>query len=454
MITKELPYQKNSAAIFEQLKPLSHPIFLDSGGLGRFDILAAAPEVTITVNHQITTVTDRQGQQKLNTDPFEATLTQLKRYNPPKKITTNEDLPFRVGAIGYMGYDISKQLEKLPNTAQSDIQIPQAVIGIYHWSIVVDHEKRKLFLNALDEDTLSSLEWLIARLTSSLLEPQKSKTFSVTPFTSNLTHEQYAQKFQTIKKHIVEGDTYQINFAQRFRAEYSGDPWQGYLALRKTHPAPFSGFFLTSDGAILCCSPERFLKVVDQAVETKPIKGTTPRFNDPIKDKQSADKLINSQKDQAENLMIVDLMRNDLSKVCQPGSVLTPQICALESFSNVHHLVSTVKGQLKPNHHAMTLFKNCFPGGSITGAPKVSAMKIIDAIEPHHRSVYCGSLFYADISGSFDSNIAIRTMICDQQFVYCYGGGGIVYDSVCDKEYEETFAKVGKMLQTLDQFIC
>ena len=196
-------------------------------------------------------------------------------------------------------------------------------------------------------------------------------------------------------------------------------------------------------------SPERFLKVSARHVETKPIKGTMPRYQDKIKDQESAKTLLNSTKDRAENLMIVDLLRNDLSRTCLPGTVKVPRLFALESFSNVHHLVSTVTGTLSEKYSSLDVFQHCFPGGSITGAPKIAAMKIIESLEPQRRSVYCGSIFYCDIFDNFDSNITIRTFFADKNQLYCYAGGGIVYDSDCDKEYDETWAKVGKLMQIL-----
>lgn len=453
MITREFPYQKSSADLFRHIAHLEQAVFIDSGGLDRFDILAAQPKTTITVAHQATHIKKNNQSTQTHLDPFTATkkaLDQLQKQSPG----TESTLPFTAGAIGYMSYDISKQLEKLPNTTINDIQLPQAVIGIYHWSIIVDHHEKKLFLNAINEAVFASLTSIITLLSNPITHIFPGP-FQVSAFTSNLTQAEYAAQFAKIKKHIIEGDTYQINFAQRFSATYNGDLWHAYCALRETHPAPFSSFFsVDPNSAILSCSPERFLKVTNGEVETKPIKGTMPRYPDPKDDKASAKILVSSEKDRAENIMIVDLLRNDLSKICQPGSVITPKICELESFSNVHHLVSTVKGTLKPDHYPMDLFKNCFPGGSITGAPKISAMKIIDSLEPHHRSIYCGSIFYADMNGHFDSNIAIRTMIADNGTLHCYGGGGIVYDSDCEKEYEETFAKVGKMLKTLERFQC
>ena len=204
------------------------------------------------------------------------------------------------------------------------------------------------------------------------------------------------------------------------------------------------------EGAILCLSPERFLRVNNHQVTTQPIKGTSPRFANPEQDHHSAQTLLASTKDRAENIMIVDLLRNDLGKCCRPGSVKVPQLCALESFANVHHLVSTVTGTLEEGQHPLDLLRHCFPGGSITGAPKRRAMEIIDRLEPHQRSLYCGSMVYCDIRGRMDSNIAIRTLLCNQHKIHCYGGGGIVSDSSMASEYQEIQIKISRLLNILE----
>lgn len=396
----------------------------------RFDILSAAPEKTIMASDHVF-------------EHIQKAIETLKQNTR----ATEAELPFTVGAIGYLSYDVGRTLEQLPSLANKDIEIPDAVIGIYYWSIVVDHESKKSYLSTCYEEHDPSLKNIKRCLSES--KPKLTDFQLTSDFTSNLTKEHYRQKFETIKEHIYNGNCYQINLAQRFKASYSGDLWVLYQFLRTQHGAPFSAFIKFDEGNLLSLSPERFLKVNKKSVETKPIKGTAPRFKDPAKDTASAEALLKSEKDFAENLMIVDLLRNDLSKVCKPGTVKVPKLCALESFSNVHHLVSTITGELKEAYTAIDLFKHCFPGGSITGTPKIAAMKIIESLEPHRRSAYCGSIFYADIMGNFDSNLMIRTVIADEEHLYCYGGGAIVYDSNCENEYQETLHKVGKIMQII-----
>jgi para-aminobenzoate synthetase component 1 len=277
--------------------------------------------------------------------------------------------------------------------------------------------------------------------------------FRVTaPVQSNLNREQYGLAFESIQRYIREGDCYQVNFAQRFETRCEGDPWSAYLRLREKNPAPFAAYLDTPHGQVLSCSPERFLKLTGRMVETKPIKGTRPRSEDPVVDVKQRLELLNSEKDRAENLMIVDLLRNDLGKCCEPGSIHVPELFSIESFATVHHMVSTVRGTLQRGCDAVRLMRGAFPGGSITGAPKLRAMEIIDELEPDPRGVYCGSIAYIGFNGNMDSNIAIRTLEHRNGNVRFSAGGGIVADSVCEDEYTETFHKARAMLEVLGGF--
>jgi para-aminobenzoate synthetase component 1 len=270
---------------------------------------------------------------------------------------------------------------------------------------------------------------------------------------SNLTRAAYAEAFARVKEHIRRGDCYQVNLAQRFAARAQGDAWHAYLKLREINPAPFAAYLDLPDGKIVCSSPERFLKVTGGHVETKPIKGTRPRSTDPMRDRALAEELRTSVKDRAENVMIVDLLRNDLGKVCAPGTVRASKLFDVESFASVHQLVSTVEGRLAPDKHALDLLGACFPGGSITGAPKVAAMKIIEELEPHRRSIYCGAIGYVGYDGNMDLNIAIRTLVQQGDYVYTWAGGGVVADSNVDAEYQESLDKAAAMLAVLDSAV-
>ncbi|AAO90876.1 aminodeoxychorismate synthase component I [Coxiella burnetii] len=423
----ELPYFEDGAECFSHFAHLPYAVFLD--GCERYHVITAQPRKTITDNIFIQT---------------RAALHELKStVQIPPSVS---HLPFKIGAIGYLSYDLARHYFPLKAQTKIDITLPLAVMGIYDWSLVIDHHEQKTWAIAFSDEQLRHIQ-------TQLITPAHIDLFHLlNDFHSNMTRDDYAFAFKKIQHHLRQGDCYQVNLCQRFSATYQGSPWYAYRYLRQTHPTPFSTYFnLDNQRAILSFSPERFLRVEKNQVETKPIKGTAPRFKDPFEDQRSAESLLNSEKDRAENLMIVDLLRNDLSKCCKPNSIRVPKLVALESFPNVHHLVSTITGHLQDNQDALDLLRHCFPGGSITGAPKLSAMQIIESLETHHRSVYCGALGYLDISGDLDCNIMIRTLICDRNRIHCYGGGGIVADSELESEYQESQLKVEKLINQVSR---
>jgi para-aminobenzoate synthetase component I len=332
------------------------------------------------------------------------------------------------------------------------------MVGIYDWAVVVDHRIKRTVLVShqqfIDETTWQSL---CAVFTSAVSLP-RGEFGVVTSVQSNMDEAHYAEAFARVKQYITEGDCYQVNLAQRFSAKVEGDSWTCYAKLRELSPAPFMAYMdLTLEQGqelqVLSASPERFLQLIDDAVETRPIKGTRPRHTDAANDQASANALLTSVKDRAENLMIVDLLRNDISKVCTLGSVKADTLFQLQSFANVHHLVSFVTGQLAPQNSALDLLRSCFPGGSITGAPKLRSMQIIEELEPHRRGIYCGCIGYIDVCGDMDTNIAIRTAVVKDGEIYFYAGGGVVSDSTVEKEYKETFDKASNFLTTMQYFM-
>lgn len=451
MYLTELHYQNNSTELFEPLAELPHAVFLDScypqQQEGRYDIISALPITTITTRDELSTIQTYNKHIITKEEPFHLVKKYLSTFTQQKK-SLSVALPFTIGAIGYFGYDIGRLLETLPNNSIHDILLPDAVISLYDWSIVVDHREKKTWLIS-QFDHLDPKYRLIQNLLSKKLNRQPA--FSITQsFRSNMTQATYNNFFYRLKQHIQRGDCYQANLCQRFSGRYHGSTWNAFKLLRQKNPAPYAAYLKLTQGCILSLSPERFLQVRNRHVETKPIKGTAPRFTDVIQDELSAQQLLSSEKDKAENLMIVDLLRNDLGKCCQPGSIHVPKLFALESFSNVHHLVSTITGKLATQQHALDLLRHCFPGGSITGAPKIRAMEICETLEPHHRSVYCGSICYVDLNGNMDSNIAIRTLICDNNNIHCYTGGGIVYDSQMENEYQESIIKIKRLIKILE----
>jgi len=455
-----LPYTTDSAHWFLAVRHLPNAIWLDSGRpvshYGRFDIISAAPQTLLETRGDITRIIQCDGSLvESSSDPFQVLQQQLK---PTKQVLG--ELPFYGGALGYFGYDLGRRLEQLPQIAQQDVQLPDMCVGIYPWAIVQDHERKEAWLvqnqaigpayNFLEIHSLcvkQSENTMFHDLKKNLKIEENS--FKINEFKSNLKVSEYRQALTKIQNYIRAGDCYQVNFAQRFSTQYSGDLFIAYRILRDALPSPFSGFMQLARGAVLSLSPERFIQVRGNAVETKPIKGTIKRGATPEEDHANAEWLQSSVKNRAENVMIVDLLRNDLSKHCQ--QVRVPKLCELQTFANVHHLVSTVTAELNDAASCIDVLRDCFPGGSITGAPKIRAMEIIEELEPTRRSLYCGSLGYISVDGQMDTSIAIRTLVCDGDKIHCWGGGGIIADSEVDKEYQESIAKVKVLMETLER---
>ncbi len=452
-----LPYSKDAAlSWFAPLSRLPWAMILRSAATAhpdnRYDILVADPLATIESQNDITYIKFSNGDQRTTADDPFSVINSLQNELLPS-LSPLENIPFIGGSLGYFSYDLGRRVEKIAVTATHDIPLPEMAVGIYDWALIVDHQLQKISL--IEPQNSHRLSWL-TQLQSQVTAPTTLQTsnpntaFKLTSsWSSNMTKEDYCNKFNTIQSYLLSGDCYQINLAQRFSADYQGDEWQAYCRLEAANGAPFSSFIRTDNSAILSVSPERFLQLNHGTIETKPIKGTRPRSTDMIEDAANAKALQQAPKDRAENVMIVDLLRNDIGRVAIPGSVRVPALFAIESFPAVHHLVSTVTGQLASNYSATDLLRACFPGGSITGAPKIRAMEIIEELEPHRRSIYCGSIGYISRCGSMDTNIAIRTLVAYQHHLYAWAGGGIVADSDAESEYQETLDKLSKILPTL-----
>ncbi len=456
MLKHEIPYQSDSAKIFARIADRPWAVFLDSGQpdsqFGHYDIMVADPFIRLVTNGEQTEVSDSEGLKVSAEDPFELLKATLASYHLNKT-----DLPFEGGAIGYFAYDLARRVEALPSQSLDSEDIPQMMVGIYDWAVVVDHRLSRAWLVSHSFDQATEALWpeLCALFDASLLIENQSAFEVTSALSSNMDYKAYTQAFDKVKQYIYEGDCYQVNLAQRFSAQARGDAWVAYQALREISPAPFMAYMNLSDVSplhVLSASPERFLQVFNGHVETRPIKGTRPRSLDATQDKLNAESLQNSLKDRAENLMIVDLLRNDISKACEPGSVRADNMFALESFANVHHLVSTVTGELAQGMTAIDLLRACFPGGSITGAPKLRAMEIIEELEPNRRGLYCGAIGYVGFDGNMDTNIAIRTAIYSHGEIRFYAGGGVVADSELAKEYRETWDKASSMLELVEAF--
>ncbi|WP_036232248.1 aminodeoxychorismate synthase component I [Marinobacterium litorale] len=448
-----LPYPLDTHNALEQLRPLGDAVLLDSAHpksdlrFGRYDIISAAPDRVLKFNRGEVSLRLDGLWQRLTGDPVE----HLKSLQQEIAIPAdNANLPFCGGLIGYFSYDLGRAFEQLPVIADDDLGLAELRVGRYLWAVVIDHQCKTSQLVAHERADAGLVQQLHSLLNDSQSGSQAAPFKLKADFLSNLSRPAYMAAFDQVQAYILAGDCYQINLTQRFSAPCEGDPFAAFRALRARATTPFSAYLESEEGALLSLSPERFLKVSALGdVETRPIKGTRPRGSDSAEDRAQAEALAASEKDRAENLMIVDLLRNDLGKVCEPGSVRVPELFAIETYPNVHHLVSAVTGRLADNYTSLDLLKQCFPGGSITGAPKIRAMEIIDELEPHRRSIYCGSIGYISADGSMDTSICIRTLLVRDGKIHCWAGGGVVADSEGEAEYQESFDKVDNLLNTL-----
>lgn len=427
-----IPYLVDTSGYFLAVAMLGKPVWLDSGkpysSHGRFDILTADP-VEVLLNPTMREI--------------ESAVDSLGR---PIPVSQNKEhyIPFWGGAIGYFNYEFNAAEFAIP---PAKAPTRPSAFGIFSWAIIQDHLKQTAHLICLPAVNPVYRHRLLELIAEA--QAKADLAFSVSNFKGDLSEADYLAKLQEIRQYIVAGDAYQVNFAQRFSGDFSGSTLAAYLHLRKVMPSPHSAFLQLDEDAILSFSPERFIQINQGQAITQPIKGTIARGKTLAEDQALAETLKNSAKNLAENVMIVDLLRNDFSKHCRPFSVKVPTLFSLESFANVHHLVSTVTGELETGVSALAFFMACFPGGSITGAPKKRAMEIIHELEDQPRNIYCGSVCYLSSDGNFDSSIAIRTLLISENKIVCWGGGGIVIDSDPQEEYRESLQKIGVLIAAL-----
>ena len=448
-----LPYTEDSSALFESVADEPWAVFLDSGRpftpAGRYDLIVARPVATLVTRGDNTEIRRGSAARYSTEDPFRLVRQALAEHRLASGPC--EGVPFRGGALGYFAYDLARRIERLPSVGRDAEGLPEMAVGIYPWAVVTDHVERRRWLVWNDVDGAPPLSGLL-QIFSHAPSPSQREPFAVlSPVVSNLDRAAYATAFARIQRYIRDGDCYQVNFAQRFSARVAGDPWPAYRELRRQSPAAFGAYLSLPFCQVLSNSPERFLEVRGRRVETRPIKGTRPRDADPTRDAALAAELAGSAKDRAENLMIVDLLRNDLGKSCEPGSIAVPRLFEVESLATVHHLVSTVTGRLRTDRDAVDLLRGCFPGGSVTGAPKHRAMEIIEELESHRRGIYCGAIAYLGFDGAMDSSIAIRTLVVGNGAARFWAGGGIVADSQLDAEYHETLVKAAAIARLLER---
>ncbi|MBI4185880.1 MAG: aminodeoxychorismate synthase component I [Chloroflexi bacterium] len=471
-LVEELGTSLAAPQCFELFKDRPFCFFLDSGmapdKLGRYSFMGSDPflmlrsrgsEVTLSYGHGGQQRIHPEQCRRIEGDPFDVVNGLLERYS----LETHPDTPLAGGAVGYFSYDLCHFIEHLPSTAADDLNLPECYLAFYDAVVTFDHLTGKTYLVAagfpeLDEDARKrqakkKLGEMRDRLARGLPDPGLTPAAAARPalaLKSNFTREEYLQAVATAREYILAGDIFQVNLSQRFEADLPVSPYELYRRLRRVNPAPFAAYLDFEGVSVACASPERFLQTRGDRVQTRPIKGTRPRGKSAAEDEALARQLLASVKDRAENVMIVDLERNDLGRVCRYGTVNVTELAILETYPTVFHLTSTIEGRLRRDKNRIDLLRAAFPGGSITGAPKVRAMEIIDELEPTRRSIYTGALGYLSFSDQMDLNIAIRTFIIKEGKAYFQVGGGIVYDSEPEAEYRETLDKAKALLQALN----
>jgi para-aminobenzoate synthetase component I len=471
-LVEEAPPGLQPWDVFERLAGLPHALFLDSAlshpALGRYSFLTADPFEWLTARGRRVAVSGEPAPRE-PADPLAVLAERLARFRA-------EPLPglppFQGGAAGLFGYDLCHHLERLPRPRFDEFAVPDLAVGLYDWVVAFDHVAGRSWLisTGLPEADPRRRRRRAARRLAAvrrrLLAPPPPPTPwtsaappgrlapqwpvpGLAPLTSTFDRAGYLATVGRAVEYVHAGDCFQVNVAQRLLAPAAVPPRDLYRRLRERNAAPFAGYFELGDFALASASPERFVRVQAGEVETRPIKGTRPRGRTPAEDQARAAELLASAKDRAENVMIVDLLRNDLGRVCRYGSVRVAAVCRLETYRYVHHLVSEVRGRLREGLGPLDLLRAAFPGGSVTGAPKVRAMEIIAELEPTARGPYCGSLGYLGFDGTADTNILIRTFTIGRGYVQFPVGGGIVADSEPEREYEETWHKAEGLLRAL-----
>ncbi len=464
-IIEKLDTRLPVVGLFDFFREEPFCFFLDSSmdpqKLGRYSFMGGTPFLRLSSRGNHIRITHNNHPLDLKGNPFDVfghylEMYRLEDHSPP--------VPFVGGAVGYLSYDLCHFIERLPSKSVDDLRLPECCFGFYDLILAHDNLLHQTFIVSTgfpetDEarrlrrakDRIREFKARIRCLPGYKSRKSGETGSRETGLKRNFTHESYIQAVERARQYIIDGDIFEVNLSQRFAADLFVDPYDLYVKLRSINPAPFSAYLDLEEVVIVSASPERFLRCTEDRVETRPIKGTKPRGKSAQEDLAMANELQSSLKDHAENMMIVDLERNDLGRVCRFGTVKVTELAILEKFPTVFHLTSTVVGRLRAGISRVDLLKATFPGGSITGAPKVRAMEIIDELEPTRRSIYTGSIGYFSCNGDLDLNIAIRTFLIKGDQIYFQSGGAVVYDSCPEAEYQETLHKVKALMTALDQ---
>lgn len=497
---KKLDVRPDVVAIYEKLKHLPYGFVLDSAmhveGLTGYSFISASPFLvfrsmgdSIRILRQDPGNPGNYSEESVRDNPFKLLKRLLVEYKMPRQ---PKPVPLPGGAVGYFSYDLGRQIERIPELAVNDQDIPDCCLGFYDLVVAVEHSTGNVYIisNGLPERDPGALDRAARRMRElellllgdnqlgkkngeAINSGQTQKEMKIQRgavknwggnregyyslveqstaglLQSGFTKADYCAAVARAKEYIAAGDIFQVNLSQRFSLPQRNDPWQVYKKLKTINPAPMAAFLDFGDPVVVSASPERFLKVTGNMVETRPIKGTRPRGGDPVEDLRWRNELWDSEKDRAELVMIVDLERNDLGRVCRVGSVKVPELYRIEEYATVFHLVSTVVGELERDKDLVDLLMATFPGGSITGAPKIRAMEIIEEMEPVRRGIYCGSIGYLGFDGDADLNIVIRTLVFTGGKIYFQVGGGLTIDSDPMAEYLETLDKARALVSAL-----
>ncbi|MFC1892580.1 aminodeoxychorismate synthase component I [Chloroflexota bacterium] len=452
---------------FELFRNRQFSFFLDSGmdphKLGRYSFMGSDPFLVFSSCGSEVILTEGLEKRCFNDNPFDVLGHYLELY---RLDSCSSPVPFVGGAVGYFSYDLCHFIERLPSTATDDLQLPECYFGFYDLVLAFDNLQGKAYVISSGfpefsekkrieraKQRLNEMKATLTEIGPSVTEvpfTPPSATIEQVHLKGGFTHQEYVAAVEKCRQYIIAGDIFEVNLSQRFEAELAITPYELYRRLRCINPAPFACYLGFDEVTVVSASPERFLRLQGDRVETRPIKGTRPRGKTLEEDEARAGELVSSPKDRAENIMIVDLERNDLGRVCRYGTVEVTELAILEVFPTVFHLTSTVVGRLKEGKKSIDLLKATFPGGSITGAPKVRAMEIIDELEPTKRSVYTGNIGYLSFNGDLDLNIAIRTFLVRGGRAYFQVGGAVVYDSDPEAEYQETLDKARALIDALN----
>jgi para-aminobenzoate synthetase component 1 len=475
-LLKKIDVAADAVFLYERLQSGPYSFFLDTGmkspGLGHHSFVGADPFLLFETKDDLITITSNGRRQNITGSPLKELKRLLAEYQMPPVDT---GLPFNGGAVGFFSYDLGRQIEVIPDRSADDLELPDCQLGFYDVLAAVNHLTGEVFVVSTGlpekdpELAFRRAEKRLAETEKLLCGPESQKDARPAPAgiatpgrifsyperqeislpQSHFTQESYCSAVQKAIDYIASGDIFQVNLSQRFSIRQTTDSWKLYKKLREINPAPFAAFLSFADVEVISASPERFLKVTGKQVETRPIKGTRPRGKTKAEDALMRRELWESIKDRAELVMIVDMERNDLGRVCKIGSVKVPELYRLEEYATVFHLVSTVVGELPEDKTTMDLLEAAFPGGSISGAPKIRSMEIIEELEPVRRGIYTGSIGYIGFDGDADLNIVIRTIIARHGRFYFQVGGGITADSNPYAEYIETLDKARALMKAL-----